>query len=28
LAPGQYSARVSGADGGGGYTIIEVYEVP
>ena len=28
LAPGQYSARVSGADGGGGTAIVEVYEVP
>ena len=28
LPPGQYSARVSGADGGGGTAIIEVYEVP
>ena len=28
LPPGQYSARVSGADGGGGTTIVEVYEVP
>jgi hypothetical protein len=28
LAPGQYSARVSGADNGGGTAIIEVYEVP
>jgi hypothetical protein len=28
LAPGQYSARVSGADGGGGTVIVEVYEAP
>ena len=28
LPPGQYSARVSGADGGGGTAIVEVYEVP
>jgi hypothetical protein len=28
LTPGQYSVRVSGADGGGGFAIIEVYEVP
>lgn len=28
LEPGQYSARVSGATGGGGVAIIEVYEVP
>ena len=28
LVPGQYSARVSGADGGGGTAIVEVYEVP
>ena len=28
LAPGQYSARVSGADSGGGTAIVEVYEVP
>jgi hypothetical protein len=28
LAPGPYSARVSGADNGGGTAIIEVYEVP
>ena len=28
LNPGQYSARASGADGGGGFAIIEVYEVP
>lgn len=28
LSPGQYSARVSGADGGGGMVIVEVYEVP
>jgi hypothetical protein len=28
LAPGQYSAQVSGADGGGGTVIVEVYEVP
>jgi len=28
LPPGQYSARVSGADAGGGTAIVEVYEVP
>ncbi len=28
LAPGAYTARLSGADGGGGTAIIEVYEVP
>lgn len=28
LAPGPYSARVSGLNGGGGTAIIEVYEVP
>lgn len=28
LAPGAYSARVSGLNGGGGTAIIEVYEVP
>lgn len=28
LSPGQYSARVSGADGGGGLALIEIYEVP
>ena len=28
LAPGQYSARVGDADGGGGTAIVEVYEVP
>ena len=28
LAPGQYSARVSGANGDGGIAIVEVYEVP
>ncbi|MDO8540573.1 MAG: lamin tail domain-containing protein [Opitutaceae bacterium] len=28
LAPGQYSARVSSPDGGGGMVIVEVYEVP
>lgn len=28
LSAGQYSARVSGADGGGGMVIVEVYEVP
>jgi hypothetical protein len=28
LSPGQYSARVSGANGGGGIVIVEVYEVP
>ena len=28
LPPGQYSARLSGADGGGGTAIVEVYEVP
>jgi cyclophilin family peptidyl-prolyl cis-trans isomerase len=27
LAPGPYSARVSGADGGGGVALVEVYEV-
>ncbi len=28
IAPGQYSVQVSGADGGGGRVIVEVYEVP
>jgi hypothetical protein len=28
LAPGAYSARVNGVNGGGGTAIIEVYEVP
>jgi hypothetical protein len=28
LAPGQYSVQVSGADGGGGLAIAEIYEVP
>jgi hypothetical protein len=28
LTPGQYSALVNGADGGGGTVIVEVYEVP
>ena len=28
LSPGQYSVQVSGADGGGGVVIVEVYEVP
>ncbi len=28
LPPGRYSARVTGADGGGGQAIVEVYEVP
>jgi hypothetical protein len=28
LAPGQYSVQVSGADGGGGMVIAEIYEVP
>jgi hypothetical protein len=28
IAPGQYSVQVSGADGGGGLVIVEVYEVP
>ncbi|MGH7945388.1 MAG: hypothetical protein ACREF9_10295 [Opitutaceae bacterium] len=28
LAPGAYSARVSGLNGGAGAAIIEVYEVP
>lgn len=28
LSPGQYSARVSGADGGGGTSLVEIYEVP
>ena len=28
LTPGQYSARVGSADGGGGIVIVEVYEVP
>ncbi|MBI5766791.1 MAG: immunoglobulin domain-containing protein [Verrucomicrobia bacterium] len=28
LAPGQYSARVSGADAGGGMALVEVYEAP
>ncbi len=28
LPPGQYSARVSGADAGGGTALVEVYEVP
>jgi hypothetical protein len=28
VAPGQYSVQVSGADGGGGVAIVEVYDVP
>ncbi|MEO5958271.1 MAG: hypothetical protein ABIR80_04090, partial [Opitutaceae bacterium] len=28
LAPGNYSARASGVNGGGGTAIVEVYEVP
>ena len=28
VPPGQYSMQVSGADGGGGIVIVEVYELP
>jgi hypothetical protein len=28
LTPGSYTAQVSGADGGSGVTLIEVYELP
>ncbi len=28
VAPGQYTAQVSGTDGGGGFVIVEIYEVP
>ena len=28
LPPGQYTAQISGADGGTGVALVEVYEVP
>jgi len=28
VAPGQYSVQVTGADGGGGIVLVEIYEVP